>query len=188
MMNAVRTSRYVALLRGINVGGNNLIKMPALKACLEQDGLRDVATYIASGNVLFSASGPGGESLARRIEGVLGAAFGYQASVVLRTRQQMRAIVEGAPAGFGAQPAKYRYNVLFLKPPLSAAAALKSVPTNPAVDEARAGAGVLYFSNLMAKASQSRLSKLVTMPVYKNMTIRNWNTTTALLRLLDAEW
>ena len=92
-----------------------------------------------------------------------------------------------SPAGFGAQPAKFRYNVLFLKPPLTGAAAMKTVPTNPGVDEAHAGAGVLYFSNLMARASQSRLSKLVSVPVYKSITIRNWNTTTALLRLLDAE-
>ena len=45
---------YVALLRGINVGGSNLIRMPALKACFEAQGLRDVATYIQSGNVLFT--------------------------------------------------------------------------------------------------------------------------------------
>ena len=46
---------YVALLRGINVGGKNLIKMPALKACFEENGFEDVATYIQSGNVLFSS-------------------------------------------------------------------------------------------------------------------------------------
>lgn len=48
-------TRYVALLRGINVGGNNLIKMTALKACMEALGFEAVATYIASGNVLFGA-------------------------------------------------------------------------------------------------------------------------------------
>ena len=47
-------SQYVALLRGINVGGKNLIKMVALKACFEAQGLRDVTTYIQSGNVLFT--------------------------------------------------------------------------------------------------------------------------------------
>ena len=50
--------RYVALLRGINVGGNNLIKMVALKACFEAQGFRDVVTYLQSGNVVFTGGGP----------------------------------------------------------------------------------------------------------------------------------
>ena len=49
-------TRYVALLRGINVGGRNIIAMPALKACCEAEGLEDVATYIQSGNVIFSSN------------------------------------------------------------------------------------------------------------------------------------
>jgi uncharacterized protein (DUF1697 family) len=62
---------------------------------------------------------------------------------------------------------------------------MKSVVMAPGVDDARAGTGVLYFSRLISKASQSRLSRLVGLPVYKNMTIRNWNTTTALLRMIE---
>jgi uncharacterized protein (DUF1697 family) len=175
----------VALLRGINVGGNNLIKMPALKACFEAQGLADVATYIQSGNVLFSTGEAGVAELAQRIEAAIAKTFGCQASVALRTRRQMREIVARAPRGFGAAPDKYRYDVIYLLPALSAAVAVKTVPTAPGVDEAHAGKGVLYFSRLITKASQSRLSKLVSMPAYKSMTIRNWNTTTALLRMLD---
>jgi uncharacterized protein (DUF1697 family) len=176
--------RYVALLRGINVGGNNLIKMTALKACFEEQGFDDVATFIASGNVLFTA-GEAASKLVPRIEDALSTTFKYSASVVLRSQKEMRDIVARAPAGFGKQPDKYRYNVLFLKAPLTAAAAIKDVPVNPAVDTARAGSGVLYFWNLMAKASQSRLSKIAALPMYKNLTIRNWNTTSTLSRMLD---
>ena len=61
--------RYVALLRGINVGGNNLIKMTALKACFEEQGFADVVTYIQSGNVLFDARASGAAKLARRHRG-----------------------------------------------------------------------------------------------------------------------
>jgi uncharacterized protein (DUF1697 family) len=74
---------------------------------------------------------------------------------------------------------------MFLKAPLTAPAAIKVVPTNPAVDEAHAGVGVLYFSRLVSKATASRLGKVVSMPIYQNMTIRNWNTTTTLLRMMD---
>jgi len=180
-------SRYVALLRGINVGGKNLIKMIELKACFEEQGFRAVATFIQSGNVLFTSSEPGRAELVRQIERVLAATFNYQASVVLRARKQMQDIVTSAPDGFGAEPAKYRYDVIFLKAPLIAATAMKSVLVKPGVDQAHAGKGALYFSRLISKASQSLLSRLVSLPVYQSMTIRNWNTTTKLLRLMDDE-
>ncbi len=177
---------YAALLRGINVGGKNRIKMPALKAAFEEVGFDDVATYIQSGNVLFTASGIRAAELARRVETMLAETFDYEPTVVVRSQRQMRAIVDGAPKGFGGQPARYRYDVIFLKEPLSAKAALQSVPTRPGVDMAHAGPGALYFSRLTAKASQSRLSKIVSSPIYPSVTIRNWNTTTKLLSLMDA--
>jgi uncharacterized protein (DUF1697 family) len=176
--------RYVALLRGINVGGNNVIRMSALEACFEKQGFTDVATYIASGNVLFS-SPDAGAGLARRIEAALEKAFDYQATVMLRSRKQMQEIVARAPRGFGADPANYRSDVIFLNAPLTAAAALKDVPLKEGVDTANAGPGVLYHARLIARASQSKLSRVVSMPMYKSMTIRNWNTTTTLLRLME---
>jgi uncharacterized protein (DUF1697 family) len=179
-------TRYVALLRGINVGGNNLIRMPALKACFEKQGFEDVVTYIQSGNVLFSAGDADAAAIAGRIEGAIAKTFGCQASVALRTQKQMREIVGKAPKGFGTAPDDYRYDVIFLLPALTSAAALKTVPTAPGVDTAHAGKGVLYFSRLVEKASKSRLSRLVGMPIYKSMTIRNWNTTTKLLTMIDA--
>ena len=116
---------------------------------------------------------------------MLAEAFDYIPTVVVRSRRQMRVIVDRAPKGFGSQPAKYRYDVIFLKPSLTPAAAMKSVLTRPGVDTADPGPGVLYFSRLIAKAAQSQLSRLASMPVYQSMTIRNWNTTTALLRMMD---
>ena len=176
---------YVALLRGINVGGKNLIRMPALKACFEANGFEDVATYIQSGNVLFTwPATPAGE-LTRRIESMLADAFDYVPTVVVRSRKQMRAIIEGAPKGFGAQPKKYRYDVVFLKEPLTARVAMKSVLTRADVDEAHAGTGVLYLSRLEARATQSRLNKIASSPIYPSVTIRNWNTTTKLLAMMD---
>ena len=178
--------RYVALLRGINVGGRNAIRMAELRACFEDHGFRNVATYIQSGNVIFESGDRSSARLTQLIEDMLAATFHYPASVVLRTRKQLRGIVEGAPDGFGTQPARYRYDVLFLKPPLSAAAAIRSVPIKEGVDEAHAGTGVLYHSRLISRASQSRLSRVVSMPIYQSMTIRNWNTTVKLLEMMEA--
>jgi uncharacterized protein (DUF1697 family) len=175
---------YIALLRGINVGGKNPIRMADLKACFEDEGFEDVATYIQSGNVVFRAMGSA-SSLTGRVEGALTAAFtSYPASVVVRSRAQLRAVVEKAPKGFGSR-ADHRYDVIFLKEPLTATAAMKDVPANPEVDVVHAGPGCLYYSRLASLASRSRLSKVVSLPIYQRMTIRNWNTTTTLLRMAD---
>jgi uncharacterized protein (DUF1697 family) len=177
---------YVALLRGINVGGKNLIRMPALKTCFEANGFEDVTTYIQSGNVLFTEPATPAAELTRRIEAMLAGAFDYVPTVVVRNRKQMRAIVDRAPKGFGSEPTKYRYDVIFLKEPLTARAAIRHVPTNPAVDSGHAGTGVLYFARLTAKATASRLNRIVGSPIYPNVTIRNWNTTTKLLSMMES--
>lgn len=179
-----RSTRYVALLRGINVGGKNLIRMPALKACFEELGFVDVGTYIQSGNVLFTTGGKHAD-LVRRIEAALSKTFGYTAHVVLRSRLQLRSVVDRAPAGFGVHPALYRYDVLFVKEPLTVAAVLPRVPVKEGVDEVSAGPGVLYFSRRSDKAAQSYLSRFSGRPEYKRVTVRNWNTTTKLAELLD---
>ena len=97
----------------------------------------------------------------------------------------MRAIVDRAPTGFGNDPARYRYDVIFLKAPLTARTAMRSVLTKEGVDRAHEGPGVVYFSRLTSRAAQSRLSRIVSTPVYRNMTIRNWNTTTKLLGMME---
>lgn len=176
---------YVALLRGINVGGSNLIRMPALKACFEAQGHGDVATYIQSGNVVFTSRRADPAGLTRTIEKALSTTFAYQSRVVVRSFDQMKTIADRAPDGFGAYPARYLYDVVFLKEPLTPAEAMKSLTTRPGVDRVFAGDGVLYFSRLASRAAQSRLNRVAATPEYQYMTIRNWNTTGRLLQLME---
>ena len=176
---------YVALLRGINVGGSNLIKMPALKACFEAQGFRDVATYIQSGNVLFTAGRSNHNALTGQLEKALSKTFACRSRVVVRSFEQMEAVVEGAPKGFGTRPAAYRYDVIFLKHPLTADDAMKTMRPKPGVDRVVAGDGVLYCSRLISRAAQSHLTRVVGTAAYQNMTIRNWNTTRKLLELME---
>jgi uncharacterized protein (DUF1697 family) len=176
---------YVALLRGINVGGKNLIKMTELKACFESLGLKNVRTYIQSGNVLFSTGKSDKSRLTGQIEDSLSRTFNYTSRVVVRSAEEMKAIVAHAPEGFGSDPATYRYDVIFLKEPLTSAEAMESVSLKEEVDQAFAGDGVLYFSRLISRATQSRLARIVSLPVYQSMTIRNWNTTAKLLDMLE---
>ena len=186
-MHGTAATTWLALLRGINVGGRNVIRMAELRECFGSEGFHDVVTYIQSGNVIFRSASTRPGALTARIEGMLAAAFDYRAKVTLRSREQMRAVVEGAPEGFGVWPDVHRYDVLFLMPPLTAADAMEHVSTRSGVDEGWAGEGVLYFSRLIARASRSHLSRLASMPVYQSMTIRNWKTTTRLLQLMDGD-
>jgi uncharacterized protein (DUF1697 family) len=181
-------ARYVALLRGINVGGKNAVPMPALKASFEDAGFAGVRTYIQSGNVLFDAPAASQAALTERIERTIRSAFAhYEASVVVRSRGQMRAVVDRAPKGFGKEPTKFRYDVCFLKPTVTAKQVLAAVPTKESVDRIWAGTGVVYFSRLTSRATSSRLNRVASLPVYQQMTIRNWNTTTKLVAMLDVE-
>jgi len=181
------TIQYLALLRGINVGGGNIIKMTDLRTCFEANKLRNVATYIQSGNVLFEAPESDPAKLTKKIEHSLTKQFSpYQARIVLCSHIELEKIVRCAPEGFGREPEKYRYDVIYLREPLTATEAMKSVVTKPGVDQATLGPGVLYFSRLIARATQSKLARIITMPVYQDMTIRNWNTTSKLLALMDA--
>ena len=178
-------TQYLALLRGINVGGNNIIKMADLKACFENMGFSDVVTYIQSGNVLFNSAERDKTKLTNKIEKVLSERFSYKSRIVAVTHQQLRKVVEGAPRGFGKEVGQYRYDVIFLKEPLTPKEAMKNVSTKAGVDDAYAGETVLYFSRLVSKATQSHLTRIITLPVYQNMTIRNWNTATKLLELME---
>ncbi len=176
-------SRYVALLRGINVGGKNIIKMADLRTCLEDAGLHEVSTFIQSGNVLFESKAKRA-AVAARIEAALSSTFGYSGSIVLRSRRQMLSVIERAPRGFGERPGEFKYDVAFLTDGVKASRALEHVVTRPGVDEAHAGTGVLYFSRLTSQATKSKLRLISSLPIYKNMTVRNWNTTTKLVELM----
>ncbi|AJS60436.1 DUF1697 domain-containing protein [Paenibacillus sp. IHBB 10380] len=87
---------YIALLRGINVGGKNRIKMAELKSTLEAMGLSRVQTYIQSGNVLFE-SNEEEEPLRKRIEHEIEAVFGFSVSVIIRTAKELATIAANCP-------------------------------------------------------------------------------------------
>lgn len=177
-------NRYVALLRGINVGGRNPVAMAELRSAFEHAGHRDVRTYIQSGNVMFDAEVPAKE-LEQRVETMLEAALGRPLVVVVRSHRQLRNVVTRAPEGFGSSPDEFHSDVVFLRSPLTPAAAMEVVQLREGVDRAWPGTGVVYFSRLSARRTQSRMSSIMGTPEYRRMTIRSWTTTTRLLALMD---
>jgi len=181
-----KTVRYLALLRGINVGGKNVVSMSELRACFERLGLQNVSTYIQSGNVIFESSSRSTAKLSRTIEQAVSAARAKRAYtvVVVLSHEQLADVVEKAPAGFGADLAQYRYDVIFLRAPVCARDVLPDIRINPAADQVLAANGVVYFQRLIAEASKSYLAKLAGHSQYRAMTLRNWNTALKLYELM----
>jgi uncharacterized protein (DUF1697 family) len=90
-------TRYIALLRGINVGGNKLIKMEALAAAFTAAGFRKVKTYIASGNVIFETRSNNRQALTKKIEKMLTAEFGHEIAVALFTLSELQDLTSTDP-------------------------------------------------------------------------------------------
>jgi uncharacterized protein (DUF1697 family) len=177
-------NRFVALLRGINVGGRNLISMADLRDAFEAEGYGGVGTYIQTGNVLFETDAPRA-SLEGELSAMLERRLGVSLVVVVRSRVQMRNVIRRSPVGFGEEPERFHSDVVFLKAPLTAPGAMRVVELREGVDRAWTGPGVLYFARLSERRAQSRMSRIVGTPEYRLMTIRNWRTTTKLHDLLE---
>ncbi|MEW5990844.1 MAG: DUF1697 domain-containing protein [Chloroflexota bacterium] len=178
-------TRYLALLRGINVGGKNTVPMARLRDLLQELGYSDVATYIASGNVILNSNRPPSE-IKHQIEAALPRAFRLDSelvAVLVLSRDRLRAVVDEKPQGFGEQPDVYHSDAIFLMG-IDAAAAMAVFDPRPGVDTVWPGDGVIYSQRLSSQRTKSRLNKAMSSPAYKSMTIRSWTTTLALVDLM----
>jgi uncharacterized protein (DUF1697 family) len=174
---------YIALLRGINVSGQKLIKMHDLRAAFESMGFADVQTYIQSGNVVFKSGAKSTDALSKLIVGQINRTFGFDVPVLVRTNAQMKLLANSNPfVNNEAIPASELY-VAFL----SAAAPANTVellqPLATTREQIRPHGSEIYLrypssygqSKLTHGAIEKKLS-LVT-------TIRNWNTVNALVAM-----
>ena len=176
---------YVILLRGLNVGGKNIVSMVALKSCLEELGFVNVSTYIASGNVILESDKPTAE-IKTQIEAALTKSFKLNSElikVLVLSRKQLQAVIDNKPKGFGDQPEKYHSDAIFLMD-IDAAQAMPIFNPREGVDKVWPGIGVIYSQRLSTLRTKSRLSKIMVSPLYKSMTIRSWSTTIKLLDIL----
>jgi uncharacterized protein (DUF1697 family) len=176
--------RYVALLRGINVGGRNKISMADLREVFTGAGFDNVSTYIQSGNVAFE-SARAQATLESGIEALLTERLDSPPVVVVRSHRELHSVVVDAPSGFVGRTEGHYRDVVFLKAPLTPARAMEIVALRDGVDDAWSGPGVVYFSRLIAEKAKSKMNRIVGSPEYRLMTIRNWATTTHMLTVLD---
>jgi uncharacterized protein (DUF1697 family) len=174
---------YVALLRGINVGGKNMLPMKALSEIFAKAGCSNVQTYIQSGNVVFSAAARDSARLPALITAQIAKLFGIQVPVVIRTVDQMRQVVGNNPF-LAAGALETELHVLFLAdlPDPGRVANLDPGRSPPDVFEVR---GREIYLRLLRGAADSNLtnayfdSKLATI-----CTGRNWRTVNTLLEMM----
>jgi uncharacterized protein (DUF1697 family) len=176
--------KYVALVRAINVGGRNLMRMSEVRACLEERKFQRVRTYIQSGNILFESDVSNVTTLTAALEKVFSETFDHRAGVFVRSHRQMQKIVADAPKEW-KKGATLRRNVAFLRKPLTAIKAVAAIESKPGVDSLKAGDDVVYMSTVMTRIKQSAFPKVVGTPVYRDMTIRNYGTCQKILALMD---
>lgn len=175
---------FAAFLRGINVGGNNIVSMAELKICFENMGFEHVKTYINSGNVIFADSTNNSDKLAAKIERNLEVHFKLALNVVVKSLAEMQAVVRSMPKTWGTSP-ELRCNVLFLRPVLDSPDVLKAVSPRPGVDEVSYVPGAIFWSNKFSDSTRSGLQKVIGTSIYKEITIRNRNTTLKVYDLMQ---
>ena len=178
---------YLILLRGINVGGKNKITMAELKKCLGELGFSNISTFIASGNVILTSDKWPAEIKAK-IEKALPETFRLDSElikVLVLTREQLQAVIDDRPKGYGDQPDKYHSDAIFLMG-IDVAEAMPVFNPREGVDKVWPGDGVVYSQRLSVQRTKSRLSRMMLSPLYKSMTIRSWSTTVKLLDILNA--
>ncbi len=174
---------YVALLRGINVGGRHALRMATLREVIEAAGATRVATYIQSGNVVFAHAARTCAPLEARLAAAITKAAGFPVPVVLRSAVELATVIAGNP--FGPQPHEHLHVMFCPKRP--AATALDKLDATAFAPERWAiGASEVYLHlpNGMGKSklavSASRLAAL------KDATTRNWRTVETLGGMLAA--
>lgn len=176
---------YLALLRGVNVGGNNMVAMKDIKTAFEKAGLLDVRTYINSGNVIFRCPPADPRRLEERTGQALAAGCGLACKVVVKTFSEYESIVQSLPESWNDDE-NWRYYVLFLRNSIDSAAILDQLTPNPEVEEVLYRPGVLLWATLKSGIGRSRIAKMTGGPIYRETTARNLNTTRKLYDLMSA--
>jgi uncharacterized protein (DUF1697 family) len=175
--------KYIAFLRGINVGGKNRVSMPELKDQFQQNGFNDVVTYINSGNIIFSCDHSDEEKLKAECELFIAAKFKLNIAVTIVSVNDLRAAVDTVPSWWD-QDKDSKHNAIFVIPPVSVEQVFKEVgEVKPEYEKVYYHGKIIFWSAPISTFSRTRWSKIVGSSVYNNITIRNANTIKKLLEL-----
>lgn len=174
--------KFIALLRGINVGGNNKVAMVDLKKCFEDTGFSNVITYINSGNVIFESSQVDTVKLITMCEAAIQKQFGFHVICSVISASELLDALKHAPKWWNKGDAKH--NAIFVIPPKTAEEIMAEIgEAKPEYENVAAYHPIIFWSAPVKTFSRTRYSKIVGSKVYQSVTIRNANTANKLAEL-----
>ena len=174
---------FVALLRGINVGGNNMIRMSSLKDSFEKMGFKDVTTYINSGNIIFQTKEGDARKLEKNIERMLLKEYKLDCKVVVRSFSEMAKLVEHLPENWGGDE-RWRCNVMYLRHSIDSKDVLDLLEPKKDIEQVVYVPGTLLWSVQVSEVTRTSMNKLPGRKIFQDMTVRNLNTTKKLYELM----
>lgn len=173
------------MLRGVNVGPHNRIKMDAVRAVYTSLKLQDPRTYVQSGNVVFKTKEKSTAQLAKKIQGAIQKKFGCCPDVILRTTDELRKAVDASPFADrpNLEPGKVLVSFLDGEPPREAAGAFQKFKDYPEEVHLKGRELYIYFPNGAGKSKLpwSSIEKLLKV----TGTARNWNSVTNMLKMAE---
>ena len=176
---------YVALLRGINVGGKNKVDMRKLKATFEESGMGDVGTYINSGNVVFRDNRRKSPRITSVLEEAIAADIGLQIKVLVRDLPAIRKVIKALPDTWTTD-ATMRCDVMFLWQGFDRTDVLKEWKIKPEIEDVVYVPGAVIWRIDRSNQTKSRMTKVVGTDLYRAMTIRNSNTVRKLAEMMES--
>jgi uncharacterized protein (DUF1697 family) len=179
--------KYIALLRGINVGGKNKVSMEDLKACFEKAGFQNTMTYINSGNVIFDSDEQNTTKLIKKREEIITKEFKFPISLAVIDVNTLKEALEHAPKWWG-EDSDSKHNAIFVIQPATAEkVAAEAGKIKPEYEQVYLYKEIIFWSAPLKTFSRTRWSKVVGTKAYRDITIRNANTTKKLLELALSE-
>jgi len=174
---------HVALLRGINVGGNRKVPMADLREVMTELGYDKVATYINSGNVLFETKPADHLAMATIIEDALEARFGFRCRVLVRSGSDIAAIAKAIPENWGDRTQRTG-DVAYLLDGLDPAQVAEALKPREGIDNVIYAPGAVLWSVERKDLNRNGLQRLIGTPYYQQVTVRNVNTARKLAALV----
>lgn len=166
--------KYIALLRGINVGGNRKIEMKRLKNLFESLGYTNVLTYLNSGNVIFE-SNTKQESLQTAIPIELQKEFGFEIQTLVKNEKEIQRIANAIPQEW-QNDSEQKTDVAYLFPEIDSEKILEELPVKKEFIDMRYVQGAIIWHVQKKNYNKSHLNKIISMKHYQLMTVRNVNT------------
>lgn len=179
------TMVFVALLRGINVGGNNKIDMKQLKATFERISLQNVVTYINTGNIIFNEDKRTAQQLSAELEQAIAEDFGLSIKVMVRNLEEIETIMASLPEHWQNNQ-EMKSDVLYLWDEINDESVLEQLTIVPEVDQVIYVPGAILWSYDRKVSGKSGMNKIIGTKFYRLVTVRNVNTARKLLALMQS--